>query len=61
MLIDYNLNPKFIQRFERYCILNEQVLKFMTVRAEDIPEPRKKEISKAKFDDDDDLARTKVH
>jgi len=55
VLIDYELDPKFIQRFERYCILNEQVLKFMTVRAEDIPEPRKKEISKAKFDDDEDF------
>jgi small subunit ribosomal protein S6 len=55
ILIDYDLDPKFIQRFERYCILNEQILKFMTVRAEDIPEPRKKEISKAKFDDDEDF------
>jgi len=55
VLIDYELDPKFIQRFERYCILNEQVLKFMTVRAEDLPEPRKKEISKAKFEDDGDF------
>ena len=57
VLIGYELDPKLIQRLERYCSLNEQIIKFMTVRAEDIPEPRKKEISKVAREEDDDFIK----
>jgi len=54
VLLDYETDPKIIQRIERYCILSEPIIKHMTVRAEDIPEPRTKEITKPIFDEDED-------
>jgi small subunit ribosomal protein S6 len=55
ILMDYETVPLQIQRLERYCKLSEQVIKYMTVRAEDLPEPRSKEITKPKFDEDEDF------
>ncbi len=54
ILFDYETDPKVIQRLERYCILSESIIKHMTVRAEDIPEPRTKEITKPVYDEDDE-------
>lgn len=55
ILMDYETAPQQIQKLERYCVLSEQVIKHMTVRAEDLPEPRQKEITKPKFDEDEDF------
>jgi len=57
VLVDYDLDPKLVQRLERYFSLNEQIIKYMTVRAEDIPEPRKKEISKIAREENDDFIK----
>ncbi|MGB9597452.1 MAG: 30S ribosomal protein S6, partial [Candidatus Poribacteria bacterium] len=54
VLFDYETDPKVVQRLERYCILNESIIKHMTVRAEDIPEPRTKEITKPVYDEDEE-------
>ncbi len=41
VLIDFNADSEFIQRLERYYGLTEQIIKYMTVRAEMLPtEPR---------------------
>ncbi|HGJ67177.1 TPA: 30S ribosomal protein S6 [bacterium] len=54
VLIDYETASQKIQRLERYCSLSEIVLKCMTVRAEELPEPRQREITKPTFADDDE-------
>lgn len=54
VLIDYETTSQKIQRLERYCSLSEIVLKSMTVRAEDLPEPRQREITKPTFEDEDE-------
>lgn len=54
VLFDYETDPKLVQRLERYCILNELIIKHLTVRAEDIPEPRTKEITRPTYDEDEE-------
>ncbi len=54
VLINYETIPQQVQRLERYCVLSELVIKYMTVRAEELPEPRQKEITRPNLDDDDD-------
>ena len=39
VLIDYMAESEFIRRLARYCGLTEQIIKYMTVRAENLPEP----------------------
>ena len=39
ILINFTADPEFIQRLARYYGLTEQIIKYMTVRAEDLPEP----------------------
>jgi len=38
ILINFEADPEFIQRFARYCGLAEQIIKYMTVRADNPPE-----------------------
>ena len=54
VLVNYETIPQQVQRLERYCVLSELVIKYMTVRAEELPEPRQKEITRPNLDDDDD-------
>jgi len=54
VLLNYETDPKLILRMERYCTLSDLVIKYMTLRAEELPEPRTKEITKPSFDDEDD-------
>jgi small subunit ribosomal protein S6 len=37
VFIDFAADPQFIQRLERYFGLTEQIIKYMTVRAEKLP------------------------
>ena len=53
VVINYQAEPEFVRRLARYCELTEQIIKHMTVRAEDLPEPVG-EIKTAVDDDDDD-------
>lgn len=55
VLLNFEAEPKLIQRLERYFILNEQIIKYMTVRAENLPEPRRREVSRRKFDEEDEF------
>lgn len=54
VLLRYEANPNLIQRLERYFVLNEQIIKYLTVRAEKLPEPRQKEISIRKFEEEEE-------
>ncbi len=54
ILLRYEANPTLIQRLERYFVLNEQIIKYLTVRAEKLPEPRQKEISIRKFEEEEE-------
>lgn len=54
VLVNYETIPQQVQRLERYCKLSELVIKSMTVRAEDLPEPRQREMTRPNRDDDDD-------
>ena len=54
ILLNYDTDPKLILRLERYCTLSDLVIKYMTLRAEELPEPRTKEITKPSFDGDDE-------
>ena len=38
VLVRFESDPQFIQRLARYYGLTEQVIKYMTVRADDLPE-----------------------
>ena len=53
VLINYNAEPEFVRRLARYCELTEQIIKYMTVRAEDLPEPVG-EIKTAMDEDEDE-------
>lgn len=53
ILINFIADPQFVQILARNCELNEQIIKYMTVRAEDLPEPIGK-IRAVKEDDEDD-------
>ena len=57
VLFKYEADPAFIQRFERYLVLNEQIIKYMTVRAEKLPEPRQKQLVRRSFREDDNYLR----
>ena len=39
VLINYTAESEFVRRLARYCGLTEQIIKYMTVRAEVLPEP----------------------
>ena len=39
VLINYSAEPEFVRRLARYCGLTEQIIKYITVRVEDLPEP----------------------
>ena len=41
VLINYSAEPEFVRRLARYCGLTEQIIKYMTVAVEDLPEPVK--------------------
>jgi len=43
-LINFEAEPQFIQRLGRYYGLTEQVIKHMTVRAEELPESEEFEV-----------------
>ena len=59
ILINFEAEPEFVQRLARYCGLTEQIIKYMTVRAENMPEPVG-EIKTKDDDDDDDPPRRKA-
>jgi len=44
VLMNYTAEPNFIQRLSQYCSLNEAIIKYMTVRAEKLPEARKESL-----------------
>lgn len=56
VLINFEAEPELIQRLARYYGLDEQVIKYMTVRAEDLPEivDRTRPTRNRNDDDDDD-------
>ena len=54
ILINFEAEPEFAQRLARYCGLTEQIIKYMTVRAENMPEPVGAIRSGTDDDDDDD-------
>ena len=41
VVVNFMADPQFIQRLGRYYSLTEQIIKYMTVRSEDSPEPEK--------------------
>lgn len=50
VLVNFESEPQFVQRLARYYGLTEQIIKYMTVRAEEILEP----IGKIKLRKDED-------
>ena len=52
VLINYTVEPEFVRRLARYCGLTEQIVKYMTVRAENLPEPVDE--TKTAVDEDED-------
>ena len=55
VLINFEAEPELIQRLARYYGLDEQVIKYMTVRAEDLPEiVDRTKPTRGRDDDDDD-------
>ena len=40
-LINFEADPQFVQRLGRYYGLTEQIIKYMTARAEELPEPER--------------------
>ena len=62
ILINFEAEPEFVQRLARYCGLTEQIIKYMTVRAENMPEPvgEIKAREDDEDDDEDDLPRRRV-
>ena len=53
VVINFESDPQFIQRLGRYYGLTEQIIKNMTVRAEDLPEIKGRS-DKDKDEDEDD-------
>lgn len=54
VLINFEAEPELTQRLARYYGLDEQVIKYMTVRAEDLPEIADRTKSVRGRNDDDD-------
>jgi len=54
-LINFEADPQFIQRLGRYYGLTEQIIKYMTVRAEELPEPRREPRRRIDKDEDDEF------
>jgi small subunit ribosomal protein S6 len=60
VLIDYTSESQFIQRLSQYCSLAENIIKYMTVRADKLPEVKREpiKIDEGRYrrprDDDDD-------
>jgi small subunit ribosomal protein S6 len=53
VLVNFEAEPEFVQRLARYYGLTEQIIKYMTVRAEELPEPAKE--AKTSEDEDEDV------
>ena len=54
LLVNFEAEPDLIQRLARYYGLDEQVIKYITVRAEDLPEISERTPRRSNRDDDDD-------
>ncbi len=59
VLVNFEAEPQFIQRLGRYYGLTEEIIKYMTLRAEDLPgirsvESEAKERSRSKESEDED-------
>lgn len=53
LLMNFMVNTQFIPRLGQYCRVTEPIIKYMTIRADDLPE-KKREIGRIKIEDDDD-------
>ncbi len=54
ILINFEAEPEFVRRLARYYGLTEQIIKYITVRAEDLPEPVVEVESEVDDGEDDD-------
>ncbi len=61
VLLNYMANSQFIQKISQYCSLAEEIIKYMTVRAEKLPETPRQPIKvdettyrRSRIEDEDD-------